>query len=422
MKSMSLRAQVPGTARHRSCREHAGARRQGRCAKQSPAKRAKPFEQFRSLNWRLLRREKRPPRNDIILLIALLIVSCTPAGGINQVPVVAPIAVTPDGAPLEETQIPTPEPFRLTLPTPGSEPISGWRPPLYPVPWAMSPYDHFYFVRPIAADQVNWPLANYRYGGIFFAPNIVHTGVDIDAPEGSPVFAAGPGTVVWAGWGLFTEAPDNLSDPYGLAVAIQHDFGFQEQQLYTVYAHMSKITTVLGQHVNTGDQIGLVGSTGATTGPHLHFEVRFPNNSFDDTYNPELWIAPPQGWGVLVGRVMDTRGLTIEHLEVAVKSEETGITRVVKSYGGAPTNSDPYYKENVVLGDLPAGIYKITLHYEDERNPLKDKDPQTWVEIYPGQVTYFTFKGNLGYRLSRPPAPTLDFLPTVVSTASTPTP
>jgi hypothetical protein len=286
----------------------------------------------------------------------------------------------------------------------------------------MSPYDHFYFARPIAANEVNWPLANYRYGGIFFAPNIVHTGIDIDASEGAPVFAAGPGKIVWAGWGLFTESPDNLSDPYGLAVAIRHDFGYQDQQLYTVYAHMSRITATLGQHVETGDPIGLVGSTGATTGPHLHFEVRFPNNSFQNTYNPELWLAPPQGWGVLVGRVMDTKAKTLQHIEVAVRSEETGITRIVKSYGSGAVNHDPYYNENVVLGDLPAGLYKITLHYEDEREPLKEKEHQTWVEIYPGQVTFFTFTGNNGFDLSRPPAPTLDFLPAPVSLDSTPTP
>ena len=97
-------------------------------------------------------------------------------------------------------------PFRFVLPTPGAEPVSGWRPPLYPVPWAVSAYDHFYFARPIAADNVNWPLAEYRYGGVFFAPNIVHTGVDIDADEGTPILAAGPGTVVSADWGLFTRS------------------------------------------------------------------------------------------------------------------------------------------------------------------------------------------------------------------------
>ncbi len=80
--------------------------------------------------------------------------------------------------------------LNLVFPTPGPAPISAWRPPLYPVPWAAEEYDHFFFQRPIAADEINWPVADYRYGGIFFGPNIVHTGVDIDAPDGTPVLAA----------------------------------------------------------------------------------------------------------------------------------------------------------------------------------------------------------------------------------------
>lgn len=205
-------------------------------------------------------------RSAILLGILVPIAACSPlqVNGVIPTPVIAGETVTPQTVPFDALT-PTPEPFRLTLPTPGAEPVSGWRPPLYPVPWAMSPYDHFYFARPIAADEVNWPLPDYRYGGIFFAGNIVHTGVDIDADFGAPVYAAGPGTVVWAGWGLFYETPGDESDPYGLAVAIRHDFGYQGQQLYTVYAHMSAITTLVGQHLETGDQLGLVGATGATT-------------------------------------------------------------------------------------------------------------------------------------------------------------
>ena len=60
------------------------------------------------------------------------------------------------------------EPLRFTFPTPGPAPKFSLRPALYEVPWALGPYDHFYFSRPIAADEVNWPLADYRYGGIFF--------------------------------------------------------------------------------------------------------------------------------------------------------------------------------------------------------------------------------------------------------------
>src|SRR5688572_2955116 len=131
------------------------------------------------------------------------------------------------------------EPLRFDLPTPGAEPVSAWRPPQYPVPLALSPFDHFYLARPIAADEVNWPLANYRYGGTFLNKDVTHTGVDIPAKYGSPVLASGPGTVVWAGWGLFSGTPDNVKDAYGMAVAIRHDFGYQGQALYTIYAHMS---------------------------------------------------------------------------------------------------------------------------------------------------------------------------------------
>ena len=216
----------------------------------------------------------------------------------------------------------------------------GWRPPLYPIPWAVSAYDHFYFARPIAADNVNWPLAEYRYGGVFFAPNIVHTGVDIDAAEGAPILAAGSGTVVSADWGLFSEVPGNISDPYGQAVVLRHDFGYKDEPLFTVYAHMSEIIAVVGQHVETGDVLGLVGDTGVTTGPHLHFEVRMGGNTFYNTSNPELWMAPPQGWGILVGRMTDEKGnlLPLFPVEVRPMPSEVPLLRSSSIFRAAASN------------------------------------------------------------------------------------
>jgi murein DD-endopeptidase MepM/ murein hydrolase activator NlpD len=338
--------------------------------------------------------------------LAFLLTSCTALEGfqISPTPVIQPDAAGQPEATLEAGLTPSPAPFQFVLPQQGAEPISGWRPPLYPIPLAKTSNDHFYFARPIAADQVNWPIADYRYGGVFFA-GVVHTGVDIDAEEDSPIMAAAPGTIVWVGWGLFTETPGNINDPYGIAVAIRHDFGYKDQRLYTVYAHMSRTDAVVSQHVNTGDVIGYVGATGATTGPHMHFEVRFPNNSFDDTYNPELWLAPPQGWGVLAGRVLDDDGKILPNAEVRVISQETKESFVAKSYGsGGAVNPDPYYNENVVIGDLPAGIYRINIDYDK-------KVRQTWVEIFPGQVTYFTFKGLHGFTTGLPTYPTLPFVP-----------
>ncbi|MBI9048249.1 MAG: M23 family metallopeptidase [Anaerolineaceae bacterium] len=286
------------------------------------------------------------------------------------------------------------DPLVFTFPTPGMNPVSLWRPPLYQVPWALNPNDHFYFVRPIAADEVNWPLADYRYGGIFFGPDVVHTGIDIPNPKGTPVLAAGSGKVVFAGYGLFNGGND-INDPYGLAVTIQHDFGYKNRQLITVYAHMDSINVSYGQLVKAGDQLGTIGTTGFTTGPHLHFEVRLDTDSFFATRNPELWIVPPQGWGVLTCRFMNTNGSLLTKQTIFVKNLETNQEWDVITYGKHTVNQDEYYNENMVLSDLPAGTYTVYLKY-------LDKWKRTDLSIYPGAVTYCTFKGENGFSFDLP--------------------
>ncbi len=87
-----------------------------------------------------------------------------------------------------------------------------------------------------------------------------HTGVDFPQPMGTPVGAAGVGVVASAGWN---------SGGYGNLVVVRHRLGFE-----TWYAHLSQIAVSPGQSVEGGSRIGYVGSTGYSTGPHLHFEVR----------------------------------------------------------------------------------------------------------------------------------------------------
>lgn len=299
-------------------------------------------------------------------------------------------------------------PLRFTFPTPGPAPISLWRPPLYDAPWALGPNDHFYFTRPIAADRVNWPLADYRYGGIFFSSDIVHTGIDIPSPRNTPIYASGDGRVVWAGFGLYSGSNDP-NDPYGLAVTIRHDFGYNGQRLYTVYAHMDSIDVITGQDVKAGDLLGKVGTTGLTTGPHLHFEVRMERNSYFTTYNPELWLTPPQGWGVLVGTLRNNNGSFLTEHEVHVRNLETRQRWVVRSYGNQAVNSDPYYGENLVLSDLPAGTYEITIEYQEETLTRQ-------ITIRPGAISYFTFRGKLSFGTALPPTPSIDDLITGTQT------
>ena len=85
-----------------------------------------------------------------------------------------------------------------------------------------------------------------------------HNGIDMAAPKGTPIYAALAGTVVATGW-------DNV---YGQYVTVAHHSGYK-----TLYGHMSKITIKKGAHVTTATKLGEVGSTGQSTGPHLHFTV-----------------------------------------------------------------------------------------------------------------------------------------------------
>jgi murein DD-endopeptidase MepM/ murein hydrolase activator NlpD len=288
---------------------------------------------------------------------------------------------------------PVADPLRFVFPSAAPPPVSAWRPPLYPTPWAPTQYDHFFFARPIPASEVNWPLANYRYGGVFWE-NVVHTGIDIPAPRGTDVLAAGPGKVIWAGHGLF----DSTEDPYGLAVVIKHDFGYQGQSLYTVYGHMDEIFVFKGQHLEGGERLGLVGDTGKVSGVHLHFEVRIGNNDFFGSRNPELWLSPPQGWGLLAGRMTDSNGRPLIHETLSVRSYATNRIWTVRTYGEGAVNSDEYYQENVVMGDLPEGDYQIWVTYEGSTYALN-------LEILPGMVTYFTFHGRDGFETLPPPEP-----------------
>jgi murein DD-endopeptidase MepM/ murein hydrolase activator NlpD len=104
-----------------------------------------------------------------------------------------------------------------------------------------------------------WPVDGPVTSGFGMRWGRMHTGIDIAVPTGTPVHASAAGTVVYAGW----------MSGYGFLVAIDHGGG-----LATAYAHNSSLLVKVGEHVTQGQVISLSGSTGHSTGPHVHFEVR----------------------------------------------------------------------------------------------------------------------------------------------------
>ncbi|HEX9027799.1 MAG TPA: M23 family metallopeptidase [Anaerolineales bacterium] len=104
-----------------------------------------------------------------------------------------------------------------------------------------------------------WPAPNHFLSGFDYAPEANHPGIDIDGDLGQPVYAADNGVVVYAGWNNWG---------YGNMVVINHGNGWQ-----TLYAHLSAYNVSCGSSVLKGSVIGAIGSTGNSTGPHLHFEM-----------------------------------------------------------------------------------------------------------------------------------------------------
>ena len=99
-----------------------------------------------------------------------------------------------------------------------------------------------------------------------------HRGIDIVSEEGNPVFAGADGKVIWTGYD---------ENGYGNLIVLDHGYG-----LKTYYAHLSQIKTTIGKAVKKGEVIANVGSTGRSTGPHLHYEVRI----FGEPVNPDNYI------------------------------------------------------------------------------------------------------------------------------------
>lgn len=123
--------------------------------------------------------------------------------------------------------------------------------------------------RPASASGLIWPTTGPVTSGYGMRWGAMHAGLDIAPPYGTPVYAANAGTVIFAG----------SQGGYGTLIVIDHGGGF-----VTAYAHLSALAVGSGSVVGRGQLIGNVGSTGDSTGPHLHFETRI-GGSAQNPYN-----------------------------------------------------------------------------------------------------------------------------------------
>lgn len=123
----------------------------------------------------------------------------------------------------------------------------------------------------VSAKGLIWPVRGTLTSPFGPRWGRMHKGIDLSARTGTPIYAAQKGSVLRAGWG----------GGYGNHVVLDHGGGFA-----TLYGHMSKIAVGSGESVSRGDVIGFVGSTGHSTGPHLHFETRVNGVA----YNPIAYL------------------------------------------------------------------------------------------------------------------------------------
>jgi hypothetical protein len=243
----------------------------------------------------------------------------------------------------------------------------------------------FYLQRPIAPPGKDTIDRGYAYGSTEGGTREAHHGVEFHNASGTPVLAAEDGTVFYAGDDKTIIFGAGL-DFYGNLVIIKHQLdGVSESVHYTLYGHLSKINASIGQIVSAGDKIGEVGATGAATGSHLHFELRLDPNSYSSTINPELWLNPHPGLGVLAMRFVDSH---FAFIQVQANVQYYPDPKQPFFQAWQPETYDPEVDignwENAVLGDIPAGSYRITYLWAGLLH-------ERWVVVEAGKLTLAEF-------------------------------
>ena len=330
-------------------------------------------------------------RPSVSLLLSLIVVSCA-ATGVTETPVVlvnkkasatpqvsaTPTVVNTRISPTTISHAPT----ATSLPSPPATITST-------AEAACNPFTRDYCIsnglfilqRPILPPGNDLVDPTYRYGSTARGTREPHHGVEFSNPSGTPVHAAADGTVIFAG-------PDQApvyapwGDFYGNLVVIKH-----AGDLFTLYAHLSKIGVSVHQRVLAGEVLGEVGKTGGALGSHLHFEVRHGDvQDYFATQNPELWLVPAKDtdgtpFGALLISLVDREGKLVKHASFTIAYFSDPAQSPIRTHYVTTYAPDMLLgEENAALGELPTGQYRIAVE-------INGQILERWVEVQSGKLT-----------------------------------
>jgi murein DD-endopeptidase MepM/ murein hydrolase activator NlpD len=257
---------------------------------------------------------------------------------------------------------------------------------LWPAPDPLLTRPHFWLASPLATTGLPRFSETFPYGYDGGGRFLLHNGLDILEPSGTPLLAVANGTVVVAqsdvderfGW---------RCDWYGNLVVLELDQQWQGQPVYILYGHLLSILVEPGQWLRRGDLLAEVGASGATIGAHLHLEVRLGQNLASTTRNPYLWLAPLPETGVIAGRLLDEAGRPWQGVRVTAVSQATpDFAPHTWSYlvdASTPIQADDGWAENFVLANLPAGLYEV-------RTAVRGNLYTLLVEVQAGEISPIT--------------------------------
>jgi murein DD-endopeptidase MepM/ murein hydrolase activator NlpD len=233
------------------------------------------------------------------------------------------------------------------------------------LPDPLQAQDHLWFTRPFTDAHNIWGSPYYPFGTNNQGQYLWHHGIDIQNPMGTPILAVGDGVVVRAGPDTVIPFGPSLNF-FGQAVLIRHEQGWGDMSVYTLYGHVSKILVQEGQMVKAGDVVAEVGQGGVALGPHLHLEVRVEDLAYQDTRNPDLWVRPDPGYGIVAGRVIDAQGYLVPQQPVFLHrvEEPDRFWRQTFTYPDNVVKPDVEWGETFTFADIPVGGYVLKTYFD----------------------------------------------------------